>query len=62
MSEKCIIRTKTKYEWDKKRNEVIYHTLKTLCDTTGKGCKIAEELKEKHTTKIDEVVSDCEII
>jgi hypothetical protein len=57
--EKCTVRTKTEYEWDSPRNKLFYGVVKSVCDTSGKACKTAEEFKEKHTTKIEYVETVC---
>ncbi len=59
MREKCMIRTKIEFEWDATFNKRVYNTLKAGCDLSGKGCKTAEEFKQKHTTKIEKVIREC---
>lgn len=56
---KCKIRTKTNYLWDKPINQRIYKMMQTSCDILGKGCKNAEDWKEKHTEKIEKVLIKC---
>ena len=57
---KCKIRTKTNYIWDKPINHKIYKMMQTSCDLLGKGCKNAEDWKEKHTEKIESVLIRCD--
>jgi hypothetical protein len=60
LREKCIIKTKVEYEWDDDFNKKIHMALKAGCDVTGKGCKSTEEFKERHTTKTERLVRECE--
>jgi hypothetical protein len=58
MKEKCVEKTKTKFEWDNFLWEFNYYALETLCSFGKIGCEIAKIIKEEHATK--NVTRECE--